>query len=117
MSFVYTGNADVGPAIAIQLLQASDQYLLEGLKRLCEMSIAQSLSVDNVMQTFELSEAYSAPQLGKRCVLFVLEHHDNILEMCEQDSYSQVMQRMVPCLRAGLLADVGCGSASKSSAQ
>ncbi|MEW5297840.1 MAG: hypothetical protein WDW36_001021 [Sanguina aurantia] len=105
MSFVYTGNADVGPAIAIQLLQASDQYLLEGLKRLCEMSIAQSLSVENVMQTFELSEAYSAPQLGKRCVLFVLEHYDAILALCEQESYSQVMQRMVPCLRASLIAD------------
>jgi hypothetical protein len=42
MTYIYTGNVDdVGPEIAPHLLQASDQYLLEGLKRLCEMSIGQ----------------------------------------------------------------------------
>eukprot|EP00983_Pelagomonas_calceolata_P041936 1138272-Pelagomonas_calceolata.AAC.6 len=41
MTYIYTGNVDVAPEIAPQLLQASDQYLLEGLKRLCEMRIAQ----------------------------------------------------------------------------
>ncbi len=58
--------------------QASDQYLLEGLKRLCENSIAQSLTVDSVMGTFEYSEQFSAPQLGRRCLLFVLEHYDEV---------------------------------------
>ncbi len=41
MTYIYTGNVEVSPEIAPQLLQASDQYLLEGLKRLCEMRIAQ----------------------------------------------------------------------------
>ena len=49
--------------LASELLQASDQYLLEGLKRLCEMCIAQSLGVDTLAPTFELSEAFSAPQV------------------------------------------------------
>jgi len=39
--FIYTGSVDVTLDIAQDLLRAADQYLLEGLKRLCEYSIAQ----------------------------------------------------------------------------
>lgn len=39
--FIYTGNVDVNVDIAQDLLRAADQYLLEGLKRLCEYAIAQ----------------------------------------------------------------------------
>jgi hypothetical protein len=59
--------------------QASDQYLLDGLKRLCEAALAQSLSVENLVDVWQASEAYSAPQLAKRCVLFALEHCTEII--------------------------------------
>ena len=39
--FIYTGSVTVTRDIAQDLLRAADQYLLEGLKRLCEYSIAQ----------------------------------------------------------------------------
>ena len=39
--FIYTGSVDVNLEIAQDLLRAADQYLLEGLKRLCEFTIAQ----------------------------------------------------------------------------
>jgi hypothetical protein len=39
--FIYTGSVDITPDIAQDLLRAADQYLLEGLKRLCEYTIAQ----------------------------------------------------------------------------
>lgn len=39
--FIYTGSVDVSLDIAQDLLRAADQYLLEGLKRLCEYTIAQ----------------------------------------------------------------------------
>ncbi|EEF41701.1 protein binding protein, putative [Ricinus communis] len=41
MRFIYTGSVDVDIEIAQDLLRAADQYLLEGLKRLCEYTIAQ----------------------------------------------------------------------------
>ncbi|KAH8500374.1 hypothetical protein H0E87_015582 [Populus deltoides] len=40
MRFIYTGSVDVTLIIAQDLLRAADQYLLEGLKRLCEYTIA-----------------------------------------------------------------------------
>lgn len=39
--FIYTGSVDITLDIAQDLLRAADQYLLEGLKRLCEYTIAQ----------------------------------------------------------------------------
>jgi hypothetical protein len=41
LRFIYTGNVEVATDNAQDLLRAADQYLLEGLKRLCEYSIAQ----------------------------------------------------------------------------
>ncbi len=66
MAYIYTGQVEVSPELGRELLAASDQYLLEGLKRLCENAIASSLSVENLAEVFALSEAYSAPQLGKQ---------------------------------------------------
>jgi hypothetical protein len=41
MRCIYTGTVEVTPDVAQDLLRAADQYLLEGLKRLCEYAIAQ----------------------------------------------------------------------------
>eukprot|EP00877_Chromochloris_zofingiensis_P000485 jgi/Chrzof1/10437/UNPLg00364.t1 len=107
MQYIYTGQVEVKIELARGLLEASDQYLLEGLKRLCEMAIAQALSVDNLTDVFALSEAYSAPQLGKQCVLFALEHYDDIIKgSINARSYVLLMQKMVPLLKASLLEDL-----------
>lgn len=39
--FIYTGSVQVTSEIAQDVLRAADQYLLEGLKRLCEYTIAK----------------------------------------------------------------------------
>ncbi|WIA37724.1 hypothetical protein OEZ86_014604 [Tetradesmus obliquus] len=81
MRYIYVGSVEVEQELALPLLQASDQYLLEGLKRLCEAALAQSLSVENLVDVWQASEAYSAPQLAKRCVLFALEHCTEIIAL------------------------------------
>lgn len=65
----------VQPSVAAELLGASDQYLLDGLKGLCETCIAKDLTLENLVDTFELSEDFSAPQLAKRWVRGMLPHH------------------------------------------
>lgn len=50
--FIYTGSVDVTLDIAQDLLRAADQYLLEGLKRLCEYTIAQ-VSQKGCLEIFE----------------------------------------------------------------
>ena len=41
MAYIYTGSAKVPEDLAWEVLQAADMYLLEGLKRLCENTIAK----------------------------------------------------------------------------
>jgi hypothetical protein len=75
---------------------------LEGLKRLCEASLASSLTVSGLRSTYELSEAFSAPQLGRRCVLFALEKYDSVSAALEPSGFCALMRRMVPKLRESL---------------
>jgi hypothetical protein len=78
MRCIYTGTVDVTPDVAQDLLRAADQYLLEGLKRLCEYAIAQDLTVENVANVYELAEAYHALSLRHTCVLFILKQHEQM---------------------------------------
>ena len=49
--------------IAEELLQAADQYMLEGLKRLCEAAISSALAVDTLAAVYETAENFNAPQV------------------------------------------------------
>ncbi|KAL6968320.1 hypothetical protein U1Q18_034124 [Sarracenia purpurea var. burkii] len=97
MRYIYTGSVDVSLDIAQELLRASDQYLLEGLKRLCEYAIAQDISVENVPLMYELSEAFNAISLKHACILFILEKFDKLSHM---PWYSHLIQRVLPEMRS-----------------
>ncbi len=68
-------STEVTSDIAEELLRAADQYMLDGLKHLCEESISQGLTMENLTETYDLAENFNAPQLGRRCALFALEHY------------------------------------------
>ncbi|XP_022955925.1 ARM REPEAT PROTEIN INTERACTING WITH ABF2-like [Cucurbita pepo subsp. pepo] len=96
MRFVYTGSVDVSLDIAQDLLRAADQYLLEGLKRLCEYTIAQDISLENVSSMYELSEAFNAISLRHTCILFILEQFEKLGAM---PGHSHLIQRILPEIR------------------
>ncbi|KAL6527647.1 hypothetical protein OROMI_029458 [Orobanche minor] len=93
MRYIYTGSVNVNLDIAQDLLRAADQYLLEGLKRLCEYAIAQDISVENVSLMFELSEAFNAVSLRHACILFILDKFDKLSVM---PWYPELIQRILP---------------------
>ncbi|XP_015573516.1 ARM REPEAT PROTEIN INTERACTING WITH ABF2 isoform X2 [Ricinus communis] len=96
MRFIYTGSVDVSLDIAQDLLRAADQYLLEGLKRLCEYTIAQDISLENVASMYELSEAFHAISLRHTCILFILEQFD---KLNAKPRHSNLIQRIIPEIR------------------
>ncbi|KGN57004.1 ARM REPEAT PROTEIN INTERACTING WITH ABF2 [Cucumis sativus] len=96
MRFVYTGSVDVSLDIAQDLLRAADQYLLEGLKRLSEYTIAQDISLENVSSMYELSEAFNAISLRHTCILFILEQFEKLSLM---PGHSLLIQRILPEIR------------------
>ncbi|XP_039055904.1 ARM REPEAT PROTEIN INTERACTING WITH ABF2-like isoform X2 [Hibiscus syriacus] len=96
MRFIYTGSVDITLDIAQDLLRAADQYLLEGLKRLCEYTIAQDISLDNVSSMYELSEAFHAISLRHTCILYILEHFD---KLSARPGHLHLVQQIVPEIR------------------
>ncbi|BAU00800.1 hypothetical protein LR48_Vigan303s001400 [Vigna angularis] len=93
MRFIYTGSVEITLDIAQDLLRAADQYLLEGLKRLCEYTIAQDISLESVSSMYELSEAFNAISLRHTCILFILEHFD---KLSVKPGHSHLIQRIIP---------------------
>ncbi|KAK7242996.1 hypothetical protein RIF29_37778 [Crotalaria pallida] len=79
MRYLYTGTLDVNLDIAHDLFRAADQYLLEGLKRLCEYAISQDISVEKFPHMYQLSEAFHATSLRHACILFMLEHFEKLI--------------------------------------
>ncbi|CAL9057371.1 unnamed protein product [Musa banksii] len=96
MRFIYIGSVDITTDIAQDLLRAADQYLLEGLKRLCEYAIAQEVCLDNVSSMYELSEAFHAMSLRHNCVMFILEQFEKINT---RPGHSHLIQRITPEIR------------------
>ncbi|WOL06744.1 ARM REPEAT PROTEIN INTERACTING WITH ABF2 [Canna indica] len=96
MRFIYTGSVEVTNDIAQDLLRAADQYLLEGLKRLCEYAIAQDVNIDNISSMYELSEAFNAMSLRHTCILFILEQFDKIIL---RPGHEYLIQRIIPEIR------------------
>ncbi|CAL4908055.1 unnamed protein product [Urochloa decumbens] len=96
MRFIYTGSVQVTSEIAQDVLRAADQYLLEGLKRLCEYTIAKDVNLDNVSDMYDLSEAFHAVSLRHTCILYILEHFNKIYTRAGS---AQLIQRVIPELR------------------
>jgi hypothetical protein len=96
MRCIYTGRVEVTADIAQELLRAADQYLLEGLKRLCEAAIGEGLCAENLLAVYELAETYHAPSLGNACVLYALKHYGECLEAHGPAGYTAALVRMLP---------------------
>jgi len=102
MRYTYTGQVEVPADLAQDLLRASDQYLLEGLKGLCQETISDSISTENIFDVYELSESFNAPQLGSRCVMFILEKSQEMISHHGLDSFLALATKMAPQLRDSL---------------
>ncbi|KAL2660009.1 hypothetical protein AAZX31_03G136100 [Glycine max] len=93
MRYIYTGTVDVNLDIAQDLLRAADQYLLDGLKRICEYTISQEISEENVSLLYKMSEDFNATSLKHSCILFMLEKFDKL--RCEP-WYCPLVRHILP---------------------
>ena len=113
MTCIYTGTVDVTPEMAQELLAASDQYMLDTLKRLCEATIAAQLTAENVSAAYDLAENFNAPELSKRCALFCLQHYEEVADVAREATklprnwaFGRLMQKMGGSLKEGVESDI-----------
>ncbi|KAL6494232.1 hypothetical protein OROGR_031032 [Orobanche gracilis] len=92
-SYIHTGSAEISSDNAEDLLQAADQYLLEGLKRMRECTTRQDISVETVPALFDLADDCNSAGLKQACTSFILKNCDELYNM---PWYSQLVKRITP---------------------
>ena len=71
VKFIYSGKVeeDKGMKFYEELLKVSDQYLLDGLKEMCQLRLMAEVSVDNAIQMMKLGHMCESEDL-KICLLY-----------------------------------------------
>uniref|UniRef100_A0A7N0ZQL4 BTB domain-containing protein n=1 Tax=Kalanchoe fedtschenkoi TaxID=63787 RepID=A0A7N0ZQL4_KALFE len=96
MRYIYTGHVNVSSSVAQDLLVVADQYLIDGLKKLCESAIAKDICFDNLEQFYELSETFNAKILKRSCLQFILS---NFKLFRSRKWLSSILENAMPDLR------------------
>ncbi|CAB3980620.1 roadkill isoform X3 [Paramuricea clavata] len=74
LQFIYTGKTSKLNEMAPELLAIADKYAIDRLKTMCEESLCNSLSTDNVCSILILADLHSANNLKEYAVDFVNSH-------------------------------------------
>eukprot|EP00611_Tribonema_gayanum_P007104 TRINITY_DN16471_c0_g1_i1.p1 TRINITY_DN16471_c0_g1~~TRINITY_DN16471_c0_g1_i1.p1 ORF type:complete len:513 (-),score=180.22 TRINITY_DN16471_c0_g1_i1:25-1563(-) len=75
LEYLYTDTVgDLAPDLAVQLLMASERYLLDRLKALCEESIRKGVTVENVVGVFLTAHKHNAEGLKEICLDYILDN-------------------------------------------
>lgn len=79
VEYLYTGIVENFDAkVAMELIGLADAYTLEELKNLCEKVLQQSLDDENVGEMLILAYNYSAYELKKSALKFLLKSHSEL---------------------------------------
>jgi len=74
LRFVYYNGIENLPAVAVKLIQAADQYQLDKLKTLCCDSLIETLTPDNVINRFILSDGLTGcKKFHRECINMIIE--------------------------------------------
>ncbi|XP_005747663.1 ankyrin repeat and BTB/POZ domain-containing protein 2-like [Pundamilia nyererei] len=83
MKSLYCGGTEglsVSPSEALKLLPVATFYQLRGLQRRCEMSLSQSLTLDNTVSIYKAAKHHGGAELCRFCEGFFLQNMDQLLD-------------------------------------
>ncbi|KAH0546403.1 speckle-type POZ protein B-like [Cotesia glomerata] len=83
--FLYHGKLDKASennAILLELVKVADMYCISELKRVCDLSLSNNLSLDNVISLLEVSQAYKLLILKQRALIYIT---NNVNSLCLQE--------------------------------
>jgi hypothetical protein len=68
----YTGEVQLNPDLAQEMLRVSDMYGCQRLKALCEYELKDCIDDHTVAQLFHMADMYSAPSLRAICLSYMV---------------------------------------------
>eukprot|EP00638_Chattonella_subsalsa_P015437 CAMPEP_0117818270 /NCGR_PEP_ID=MMETSP0949-20121206/1148_1 /TAXON_ID=44440 /ORGANISM="Chattonella subsalsa, Strain CCMP2191" /LENGTH=452 /DNA_ID=CAMNT_0005656753 /DNA_START=128 /DNA_END=1486 /DNA_ORIENTATION=+ len=78
LEYLYTDEVNVSLDIAMELLQAADQFGVERLKKMCESKMLASISIENAASIFHAADLHNAKSLREKCLNFILSNFDAV---------------------------------------
>mmetsp|Transcript_87498 Transcript_87498/g.243669 ORF Transcript_87498/g.243669 Transcript_87498/m.243669 type:complete len:171 (-) Transcript_87498:385-897(-) len=79
LEFLYTDQvSEITPDLAVPLLIASERYLLDRLKGLCEDAIRKSITSNNVVHIFMAAHRHRAADLKEICLEYIVDFLDEV---------------------------------------
>jgi hypothetical protein len=79
LKYMYTGNLQLSVETAVQLLEASNFYKVEGLKDNCEYVLHLNVDVESVCTLLEIADKFDARKLKTVCLEFIVEHYEKVM--------------------------------------
>ncbi|XP_055846252.1 protein roadkill-like [Episyrphus balteatus] len=80
LHFIYTGSSQKIKEMADELFIAADKYALDDLKKMCEITLYEKLSIDRAADTFILADRYNMELLKKETINYIIFHGKDITE-------------------------------------
>ena len=94
LRFIYTDRVEKMDELAKELLVASDKYMIDSLKSLCQSYLVYTITVQNCSELLALADSHSATELKQVAMEFFL---DNSTEVAKSSGW-QNMERTHPHL-------------------
>ena len=74
LNFIYTGKVDnIDVENGEDLLKAADQYLLPGMKKICEKFIVSLVTLENAIEMMAMGHMYGADELKSTAKKIIVE--------------------------------------------
>ncbi|KAJ8673306.1 hypothetical protein QAD02_004568 [Eretmocerus hayati] len=80
LRFIYAGKVKEIENVAVELLIASEKYMIEELKTLCENYLSSILSSKNVVQYLNLAELHNASLLKDKGINFIAQYAETVAD-------------------------------------
>lgn len=74
IKFIYTGKADILDSTkAKELLDAAEQFGIEGLKSICEQELLKALTKENALEMLKTADMFNAKVLEHESLEFIIK--------------------------------------------
>ena len=90
LSYMYTGEVAAIEEVAISVLPFAEEYGLEGLRKMCEQSLAKSLTSDNVVDLLITANAHNALDLKKVSMDYI---SSNVVSVRKSEGWRKLKER------------------------
>jgi hypothetical protein len=78
MKFLYTDEIDISPSVALEVLLASQMFVLPQLSSYCCSIIMENVIKENVLQILDIADTYHHADLKRCCLNFFMRHWEDL---------------------------------------